>query len=188
MIVVWGWYRFARKRVGYRNDYCLSCDQASVAELIRSFNVGHFFFIPCLPLGVCRRWVCSSCGEDPHARAASPRSFRVFVALAFAAFTAVAWLVLFERAEDMSFVFGFRLVMTLGFLAAIAWTLLGKPPANLAEKLAGVPPAPADACLYCMGTLDPQGTCTACFVRRYEVRGGAVGERESEESAERGRV
>src|SRR5260370_23186672 len=49
-----------------RNDYCLLCGEARRAVQVRTFDVGHIFWIPILPAGFWKRWVYTVCGRDPH--------------------------------------------------------------------------------------------------------------------------
>src|SRR5438876_1035324 len=110
MLIVYGCYHFARRRIAYRNDYCLRCSSVRRADLYRTFDAGHLFFIPLLPLGRRRRWHCAACGQNPHERVASSQGIKVLAVVAFAVFTAVAWLVPITRPEDVSFGWGFRIV------------------------------------------------------------------------------
>jgi hypothetical protein len=174
MLILYGYYRFAVRRIAYRNDYCLRCDGVRMAELIQTFNVGHLFFIPLLPLGRWRRWLCMGCGHNPHERQASSPGFKLFVAITFALLTVFGFLMPITRPEDVPIAWGFRSVMLLGFLGALAWCRT-KPPTNLKEQLLGVPPLPQDVCALCHAALDARGFCAACKATRLEVtRPGAV--------------
>jgi len=66
LFIVYGVYRWKAKRVAFRNDYCLVCGEARRAVQVRTFDVGHIFWIPILPAGFWKRWVCTVCGQDPH--------------------------------------------------------------------------------------------------------------------------
>jgi hypothetical protein len=168
MLLVHGHYRFGAKRIAYRNDYCLRCDSVRMALLFRTFDVGHLFFVPLLPLGHRRRWRCSTCGHDPHERVASSQGIKLLAAVAFGIFAAVAWLVPITRPEDAASWWSFRTAMTLGFLGALAWCRT-MPPTNLKEQLRNVPPLPLDACVFCGGSLDARGFCYSCEVTRLDV-------------------
>jgi hypothetical protein len=65
-IVVYGTYYFRQSCVAFRNDYCRQCKGPRVALQYRAFEVGHMFWLPLLPKGFLRRWVCTKCGQDPH--------------------------------------------------------------------------------------------------------------------------
>jgi hypothetical protein len=69
MQIVRGAYHYRGKPVGFRNDYCVSCRAPRRSIAIRSFDVGHVFWIPILPVGFWRHWVCSVCGRKPHSKA-----------------------------------------------------------------------------------------------------------------------
>jgi hypothetical protein len=58
MIFLHGVYRFSKKRVGFRNDFCSRCKQQRIAEQYRTFNMWHFFFVPLVPLGYASSWQC----------------------------------------------------------------------------------------------------------------------------------
>jgi hypothetical protein len=51
MLVIHGLYRFKQHRIGVCKDLCNACEKETVTEEWRSFNVGHLYFIPLLPLG-----------------------------------------------------------------------------------------------------------------------------------------
>src|ERR1035438_6787107 len=76
MLIVRGAFHFRPKRVAFRDDYCLSCRAPRRAVAVRTFDVGHIFWIPILPVGFWRHWVCSVCGGDPHARSKARRYFK----------------------------------------------------------------------------------------------------------------
>jgi hypothetical protein len=66
VLIFYGFYRFRQKRVAFRNDYCRSCAEPRRSVQIRSFNAGHIFWIPILPLGYYKRRLSTACGRDPH--------------------------------------------------------------------------------------------------------------------------
>src|SRR5437879_4143615 len=66
MLIIRGAYHFRPTRVAFRNDYCLSCQAPRRAIAVRSFDVGHFFWVPILPVGYWRHWKCSECRRKPH--------------------------------------------------------------------------------------------------------------------------
>ena len=168
MIITHGVYRFAPKRVAYRGDYCLRCQSERVAELRRTFDAGHLFFVPILPLGYRQHWHCSICGRDPHERIASSRGFRLFAAIAFGCFAAFAWLIPIDGPEVAPIAWGLRGGTTACFLAAYAWLRFGRTSEPLPQRLAGVRPLPDDFCYYCGGSLDAEGFCGSCQVWRLD--------------------
>jgi hypothetical protein len=56
----YGRYRLLSRRVGYRADYCLTCDSPRIAEQYRTLDLFHIYFVPLLPLGLWRHWHCQS--------------------------------------------------------------------------------------------------------------------------------
>jgi hypothetical protein len=76
LLIVYGVYRWKAKRVAFRNDYCLACGEARRAVQVRTFDVGHIFWIPILPAGFWKRWVCTVCGRDPHVTTKTRRGFK----------------------------------------------------------------------------------------------------------------
>lgn len=50
--------------MAFRNDYCLARGEERRAVQVRTFDVGHIFWIPILPAGFWKRWVCTVCGKD----------------------------------------------------------------------------------------------------------------------------
>jgi hypothetical protein len=71
-----GVYHFRQKTVAFRNDYCISCSGARRAIRVRSFDVGHISWIPILPVGFWKRWLCATCGRNPHESPKTRRSFK----------------------------------------------------------------------------------------------------------------
>src|SRR5262245_51152385 len=64
MLVKYGRYQFGRRRIAYRRGICHSCRREGVAEQWRSFDWLHIFWIPLVPFGVRRTWICTRCGEE----------------------------------------------------------------------------------------------------------------------------
>ncbi len=75
MFIVTGAYHFWPKRVAFRNDYCLSCQAPRRSIAVRTFDVGHLYWIPILPVGFWRHWKCTACNRDPHVSSKTRRSF-----------------------------------------------------------------------------------------------------------------
>lgn len=169
MFIIYGMYRWARKRVAYRNDFCLTCEGQRVAEQYRTFNCGHLFFIPVLPLGFHKRWHCSMCGNNPHERVRTSRTLLILFAVVVGLFTALLWLGGSVPPEEAALIWGMRLVFTASFVGLIYWIRRSKPAVGLRDHLAQVPPLPLDQCLYCRGPLDPEGSCAPCGVRRLQL-------------------
>src|ERR1700681_3993271 len=78
--------------VGYRNDFCLSCDAPRQAHQVRSFKAYRVFYVPIVPLGFWRDWQCSECGRDPHVYQSATRNLR-WVAVLLVGFFAIAGII-----------------------------------------------------------------------------------------------
>lgn len=76
MFIIHGAYHFWPKRVAFRDDYCLSCQTPRRSIAFRTFDVGHVFWIPILPVGFWKHWKCTACGRDPHVNPRTRRSFK----------------------------------------------------------------------------------------------------------------
>jgi hypothetical protein len=66
MWIVYGFYKFKQHVIGYREDYCNKCRVQVVAKYLHFFYCGHIFFIPLIPLGFHKLWVCPHCDTDPR--------------------------------------------------------------------------------------------------------------------------
>jgi hypothetical protein len=174
VLLIHGFYHFAPKRIGYRNDYCLACDAVRVAEQVSSFNVIHVYFAPVLPVGRWKGWVCSTCGRDPHERVRSTSAFKILTAIMFGLFSLFGLFMTFavsRQGVDPSAV-GFTLVMAACCAAAILWCR-AKPSTDLKRQLPQIPPTPRDICIFCGGGLDIMGFCSQCRIRRMDLKQAA---------------
>ncbi len=179
MIVVWGVHRFSRKVAGYRNDFCQNCRQNQVAEWWRSFNVGHLYWIPLIPLGTRYAWHCSVCGIDPHARVESSKGFKVFVAgffLLLAMLALVGAVVasanlspdFFKRSDAPSLWIAVLVGLVCGG-GSLLWLKFSSSPPDLSEQLQRVPRLSSEQCHYCKGKLDAEGHCAGCDVTHFPL-------------------
>ena len=82
-MVIFGAYKVARKQVAFANSFCRKCEKPIVAFQWRYFLLGHLFFIPLLPLGFRREWLCPQCGERPLQRHQTSRLIKWSGAFAF---------------------------------------------------------------------------------------------------------
>jgi hypothetical protein len=168
VLILHGVYYFRQKRVAFRNDYCLSCGQPRRSMQIRSFNAWHIFWIPVLPLGFHKRWLCTVCGRDPHVYPGTRRAFKwagLFVILiAGAAF----WTM--PLTPDV-LVLGWviRLAAPVGAVLTLRHLLRTPKDTSLQEKLAAIPPASDTTCPFCNSNLlvlSSQSSCPTCGVLR----------------------
>lgn len=180
MIVIYGFYRFAQKRIGYRNDFCLTCKTECLAEQQRSFNCGHLFFVPLLPLGFFTRWVCPTCKMNPHYRFGSRSLGEIFSGV-FGFLTFVLLLAFIVNSfhipttnEADSFKAGLK---TMGITALVFGGIFGliltstlsyRDPL-LSEKLPLLEPVSLTQCPFCKGNLNSSAFCDSCQVQRHDV-------------------
>src|SRR5258705_13073862 len=57
---------------------------------------GAHFWIPILPAGFWKRWVCAGCGRDPHVTTKTRRGFKCGGFVVLVLFSVVFWVVPFE--------------------------------------------------------------------------------------------
>jgi hypothetical protein len=151
-IMVFGTYEWSRKRVGFRPDLCLACDEESIAFEYRSFDVGHFWYLPLLPLGFRRHWYCARCGKDPRADRMG-RGTLVFWTILVAVVGVAMWFIPIESAEDVTFAWSMRFgfpVLTLVLIALLRRR--ARKDIELRNRLRDVPSV-GDACPLCGGRM-----------------------------------
>jgi hypothetical protein len=168
MLIVYGVYRWNPKRVAFRNDYCLKCEAPRRAVRIRTFHVGHIFWIPLLPVGFWKQWFCTVCGRDPHANPKTRRSFKWIGVFILLPFTALFWIMPFDP-EIGVMTWIIRVAAPLGAVLALAHLFKTSPEPSLTSRQAMIPPASDTACPFC-GTqllmLASQCSCPTCGVIR----------------------
>jgi hypothetical protein len=170
VLIIHGIYSWGRRRVAYRNDYCLTCDALRIAFQHRTVDVLHVFWIPVLPLGVWWRWHCALCGQDPHAHVRTRRGYKWAGAAVLLLMALSGWAVSpDEKPDDAIFIW----VMRLGGLAAAgwaAWAAANSPPdRQLKDMLRAVQPILDAECPVCGDTLlpiEPAWTCRRCGLAR----------------------
>ncbi len=168
MFITYGTYHFRPKRLAFRNDYCLSCGEARRSVQMRTFDVGHIFWIPLLPVGFWKRWICTACGHQPHISPKTRRSFKWAGLLVLLFLSAIFW------AEPVTpdFVAGswiFRIGASLGAILLFAHLIRTPKDPSMKERLATIHPATETVCPFC-GTqllmLGSRFSCPVCGVVR----------------------
>jgi len=170
MLVIRGAYHFRPKRVAFRDDYCLSCGAPCRSIAFRTFDVGHVYWIPILPVGYWRHWVCSTCGRKPHKNPKMRRYFR-WTALGSLVGASIS---LWALPVDSSF----AIVSWVARFAAPAGAiflsirLLGvSRDLSLRKKLKSIPPTSDTVCPFCAVRLiagtSSRFSCPACQIVRY---------------------
>jgi hypothetical protein len=167
MIIIHGIYRFGLKKAAIRKDFCNSCRNEGIAEQWQSFDCFHIFWIPLIPLGTKRRWICSHCGEDPRAETKMSPVLRYVLLLGLPFILGSLWVDRHAKAPPDQMTY----IMTAVLGGIWLWILYGtfkRPTGRTNEELrAAVIPLCTDECLYCHAplTLHPYMRCQPCGIR-----------------------
>jgi hypothetical protein len=167
MLIIHGTYYFRQKRIAFRNDYCLRCAQPRRSVQIRSFNAWHIFWIPIIPLGFHKRWLCTVCERDPHVHPGTRRGFKWAGVVVLLIFGAAFWTMPLAP-DELIMGWVFRVGAPIAALLTL-WHLLRTPKdPSLQEKLAAIPPASDTTCPFCASNLLllSQASCPRCGVVR----------------------
>jgi hypothetical protein len=175
MIVVHGTYFLARKVLAFRNDYCLRCAAPRLAVRQRTFDVAHVFWIPILPLGFWKRWLCSSCGNDPHTQVRTSRGVKWVGVVLLVFFAVIAWTgpASGKDPSDTIGIWLMRIGLPIGLAFAVRGTLRSPEPERLRDKLREVTPYGAQECPLCRAQLVHRARgwqCIGCGAERQDVK------------------
>ena len=169
MFIFRGAYHWWPKQVAFRNDYCVTCRAQRRSVAVRSFDVGHFFWIPLLPVGFWRHWRCTECGRHPH------RTSRFWRRLRWRGMSLLVVLsVMFWAAPiNSDFALGLwvcRIAAPVGAGILLIRTLRQLFQPSLRTRLRSIPPAEDTICPFCQTTLvtgtGSRWSCPACGVVR----------------------
>jgi hypothetical protein len=168
MFIIHGVYHFWPKRVAFRNDYCLSCRNTCRSLAIRTFDVGHIFWIPILPVGAWKHWKCASCGNDPHVSPGTRRSFKWAGLVLLMIFAIAFWIEPLDPPDEwISWIF--RVGAPVGAALLLAHLLRSPKETSLRQGLRLVAPANDTICPFCAAPLlaGERWSCPGCGVVRY---------------------
>lgn len=146
--VVYGVYRWKPTRLAFRNDYCLKCEAPRRSVLVRTFNAGHIYWIPLFPVGFWKRWVCTTCGHNPHASVKTRRGFKWLGLVILLLFSALFWAMPIDP-EHTTVGWAVRMAAPLGTIFTLRHLLQTKKEPSLAERLTTVQPAADTVCPFC---------------------------------------
>ena len=172
MIILYGTHRTGLKKIGARKDFCNACERECVGEQWRSFDLGHVFFIPILPLGTRERWRCSLCGKDPRARYTTSKPLRIIGLFVLPVFILPVFLVHDDTPPTNPGEAYGPYVIAAGVAAVWVYLLYSTffrrdsgPPED--QRRAAVVPLSTDSCPYCHGPLTgaPDYRCPSCDIR-----------------------
>jgi hypothetical protein len=164
MIIIFGNYKIASKITAYRSDWCNHCEKAVVANQVRRFYLGHIFWIPLIPLGFHKTWICKECGENPRDRTQTSIGLLVIAAITFGimgVFTLFAPYV--GRDAGIGWIMRFIFIgATIGLIYWIKYRIRDIPMTK------DVPALNNDKCLMCSGPMKdiPNHHCLDCGVIR----------------------
>ena len=169
MIILFGTYRLGRRRLAYRNDFCLSCEEERISEQHRTFDLFHIFWIPLLPLGFRKRWHCTECGNNPHERVKTSKPIKIAAVVLLAIFSIVMWTMPIESPDDAIGAWVMRILVPAGLVAMIISIVRDKGAVNIEDKLQSIAPLEGDTCHFCGGYLQKAEIpyCPDCNARRY---------------------
>ena len=170
MLIVYGAYHLWPKRVAFRDDFCLTCQAPRRSIALRTFDVGHIFWIPILPAGFWKHWKCSMCHRDPHANTKTRRPFK-WIGLVCLILISLAFWTIPVDPHASAFYWGFRLVPLAGAVVLLIHLMVTEREPSLRELLAKIPPAADVICPFCTTPLTagtgPRWSCPGCNAERY---------------------
>lgn len=166
-MIINGIHHFGAVKIGIRKDYCNYCERECVAEEWRSFDAWHLFWIPVIPLGRRRRWLCTLCNQDPRARYRTGTWMKVAGAVVLALLAWSSYSLPVEPGKAFG-TWAVRILFTLGFFTVLL-SLIPSQEVTEADGRAGITPLDAEECFYCHGPLKPEPDlhCPACKIRVY---------------------
>jgi hypothetical protein len=168
MFLIHGSYRFWPKLVGFRNDYCLTCRAPRRSIAIRTFDVGHIFWIPILPVGFWKHWQCSNCGKDPHKTTKTRRSFKWIGLFLLIVLAVMSWVEPVAPPDEwLGWIF--RIGCPVLAMLLFANLMRASKELSLSQALKSVEPASDTTCPLCSTPLlaGPRWSCPGCRVSRY---------------------
>lgn len=169
MIIIFGTYQWQPQVLGYRNDYCLKCNEPQVAEYRETRDFFYLYYIPVIPLGRSQHWHCCECNNDPHVQVKTRRVYKMVAAILCWIFAGVFWALPAAPADVFLFDCLGAGGTVVGLLFWLSW-LFHKPELTLTEHLEDIEHLSPTYCLNCDAELDPNpDQCPDCFVEYFET-------------------
>ncbi|MEI6518729.1 MAG: hypothetical protein WCO98_01595 [bacterium] len=166
--IVYGKYRFWRKIVGCRKDFCNHCKKEILSEQWRAFYFFHFFYIPLIPLGFYKYWRCSECNNDPRQRVDTGWGMKLAGSIIFGLFFVGTLLI--PAGEDAIEAWVLRIIMLAGTIYMI-YSLCTHKNGDLNNEQVRKQVKPiTDNCPYCSDQLyrNVDVFCPKCKVKIYQ--------------------
>ena len=168
--MIWGTRHTHARRLAFRNDWCRTCRKPVRAARTRTWWWFTVFWIPLLPLGVRRRWLCDECGFPAHAVAIWGARRRLVLALLLALGAVGLWIEPPPTAAEEPELFAvFRWIVTLVPVALAISTWWRRNDPSLAQGLQQVAATEDRHCPYCSVALVHQrgvDSCPRCGIER----------------------
>lgn len=166
MIIIHGLYRFGRRKVAVRKDFCNSCRLEGTAEQWQSFNCVHIFWIPLIPLGTKRLWKCPNCGEDPRKENRMAPVLRFILLVGLSIILSALWMDRHPQNPPDQTTYGMTAVLAGIWL----WLLYGafkRSTPEYEDRRNALFQLSTDDCLYCHAPLtqNPYPHCQPCGIR-----------------------
>ena len=168
MFIVTGAYHWWPKLVGFRNDYCLRCAAERRSVRIRTFDAGHIFWVPVLPVGFWKHWYCTVCGSDPHANPKTRPFFKWAGVVILIMFAVVSWIEPVTP-DSVEISWAIRIGAPLGATLLLVHLLRTPKEPSLKARLAAIVPAADTTCPFCSTPMisGDRWSCPACGVVRH---------------------
>jgi hypothetical protein len=168
MLIVYGRYRFKPRRVAFRNDFCLRCNQPRRSVEFKTFDALHIFWIPLIPLGYRTRWICATCGNPPRESNRTRRPFKWAGLTVLLVLGIGAWLAPMDQDISVMLWF-FRIAAPLGAVLTLIHLLRTRGAPSPKAQIASVAPTTVTACPFCgvdLLLVSSQASCPKCGVLR----------------------
>jgi hypothetical protein len=168
MFITGGVYHFRPKRLAFRNDYCLACQHSRPSVQVRTLDVVHIFWIPILPLGIWKRWLCDTCGRETNVEIRTRRSFKWAGLVVLLLLAVISWAAPVEP-DSRIMIWVLRIGGSLGALLTLVYLLRTPRDPSWKERIKLIAPATTTICPFCstpLMTMNDQCTCPACGVVR----------------------
>ncbi len=168
MLITGGVYHFRPKRIAFRNDYCLACEQPRASVRMCTLDVVHIFWIPVFPLGIWKRWICAACGREVNVAVKTRRSFKWAGVAVLIFLGSISWFAPIEP-DSRIMIWVLRIGGPLGALLTLIYLLRTPSNPSWKERFKMVPPTTNSVCPFCntpLLTLNGKVSCPACGVVR----------------------
>jgi len=169
MLIIHGAYHLWPKRVAFRNDFCLACQRPRRAIAIRTFDVGHIYWVPILPVGFWKHWQCTVCGRDPRVHVKTRRSFKWAGLACLIIISLIFWLSPTESEPVVDW--SFRIIPLALALLLLRHLLRTPAEPSLRERLRMIEPATDSVCPFCatplLAEINGRWSCPGCYAVRY---------------------